>query len=137
MKLVYDPYSTEIIHGASKTEGMVVLYNDNGSVVDEWHGLSGGWGFGSLPHGIYQVSNARVLPIDANYDAYKNDGFPWGIDIKATFKTHRTGLMLHPDGGVQGSLGCLCPSRLEDDIAMYKTLKPLIDHGNLKILEVL
>lgn len=137
MKLVYNPYEVSSTNGASKTEGLVVMYNDDGTVVDEWHALSGGWGFGSLPHGIYELTNARQLPDEDQFKAYKHDGFPWGIDLKPQFKTHRTGLMIHPDGNLQGSLGCLCPQRQENDMTLYHTLKPLIDHGNLTTLEVL
>lgn len=69
--------------------------------------VSGGWGKGALPQGIYTVVPARKLPDTKENVAYKKEGFPWVAGLMPQFDTDRTNLAIHADGNVPGSLGCI------------------------------
>ena len=69
--------------------------------------VSGGWGKGALPVGLYNISIARKLD-DKGNGSYKKEGFPWFASIMPMFDTDRTAFGIHPDGGeFFGTLGCI------------------------------
>ena len=111
-----------IIHGETSLKSlgkMHLLYNGN-SFID-FPVISGGYGKGSLPVGVYEASNLRTFPDTKEYDPYKKEGIPWFITITPKFKTDRTLLGIHPDGNVPGTLGCV--GILDHDMLAYYTFK--------------
>jgi hypothetical protein len=136
MELAYQPYEIKIVNGSSLTYGNMILF-DGYNISYVWKFICGGWGYGSIPHGIYELNNPRIFPDTEEFKAYKHHGYPWGIDLKPLFKTTRTGLMLHADGNLPGTLGCESPDRDVNDIKVFEILKPLIVSGQLKYHKVL
>ena len=69
--------------------------------------VSGPWGKGALPEGVYNGSNLRKR---TNKAMTCPDGSGWSLDLDPNFKTDRTDLRIHPDGNVPGTEGCIGPS---------------------------
>jgi len=125
MQLVYRPDTIIERPNAFETTGKLVLFAGNvpGDVFREWFACSGGWGKGSIPHGIYLLSKAIKLP-EAGNDAYKKESFPWVIHLTPTRFVGRDALALHPDGNIPGTLGCI--GIMQDDIDCYEVLSASI-----------
>jgi len=140
MKLVYQPYQIEKGNNDyPKTKGNLILFLDETvcSVYFFVKAISGGWGRGSISHGIYTLSNpSRLVDTDQN-KPYKSSVYPWWISLTPIIPLRGsiTNAGLHGDGNVAGSEGCICP--IEKDVDFFETVKPLIDSGQLKHLEVL
>ena len=74
----------------------------------QYHAISGLWGNGALPSGEYIVSKVyKLKPIKSKTEPYTGTSFPWIAKLDPQFKTDRTGLLIHPDGGVAGTRGCI------------------------------
>jgi hypothetical protein len=118
VNITYRPDLITLVNGIVMTTG--------GLIVGElsFQARSGGYGNGCLPHGKYLLNNARKLPLDPKYKAYMNEDYPWGINLSPLFKTTRTGLMIHADGNIPGSLGCI--AIYEKDIQCFETLSELM-----------
>lgn len=84
--------------------GSLSLYGDNGELVFQGPGVSGPYGRGSLPKGLYTVGNLR----DNRTGSYSCSGSTgYSLNLSPEFSTNRTDLRIHPDGGVPGTLGCI------------------------------
>ena len=70
--------------------------------------VSGPWGKGSLPEGVYMGRNLRNRK--DNKAMTCPDGSGWSLDLDPTFMTPRDLLRIHPDGNVPGTEGCIGPS---------------------------
>ena len=105
---------------ASYIEGSLELWHGD-YLVYTWRANSGGHGKGCLPHNIYTLEKAVEFK-------------PWWSALKAKFKTDRTALGLHGDGGVKGSLGCLV-LMAEDDI-FFNTLVDIFETQDKILLTV-
>jgi len=102
-----------------------------------WPAISGPWGNGYLPAGEYEA-----------YGFWDTDGAAYSYIDKATgevtgfyirlepkFKTERNQLLIHFDGNVEGSLGCIaikCDSRLKA-LDIYFDLKKIMQAGKLPL----
>lgn len=95
-------------------------------------GASGGWGNGALPCGLYDVQKSVKLPDIKENEAYKRTEFPWYARLTPLFRTERTGLLIHPDGNILGSLGCIAIS--ENDSELFKMLTNLSGKCTLKVI---
>lgn len=105
---------------ADLTEGIYYMLSDSESILFECIARSGGWGNGPLPTGDYIV-NSITPPSDIskleNKDAYSLWEYGFFALLNPTFKTDRTALGIHPDGGLYknkkgefgyiGTLGCI------------------------------
>jgi RHS repeat-associated protein len=70
--------------------------------------VSGPWGNGRLPEGVYNGSNLRQRNGKDNRAMQclgKDKG--WSLDLDPTFQTSRDLLRIHPDGNVPGTEGCI------------------------------
>lgn len=84
-------------------KGIVHVYEGTKELIHEYF-ISGPWGNGCLPVGKYLCKWA-TLKLD---DAFKLANFGWFAYIEPQFKTDRTELGIHPDGGKYvGTLGCV------------------------------
>jgi hypothetical protein len=106
-------------------------------LLDKFAAQSGGYGKGELPTGEYMI-DWFITPEDMatrkTKDAYTLFNFGWAFNMKPLFSTDRTELMLHPDGNVPGSLGCIvfpfksitenesCYKLLAGGMALYKRI---------------
>ena len=73
----------------------------------EWSARSGPWGKGKLPDGLYRIGAAMSLSSASNTSYKDAVDFAWWCPITPRFGTPRTGLGIHPDGGISGTLGCV------------------------------
>lgn len=79
-------------------------YSDGSQVVaDSWSSISGPHGNGALPNGNYLGDNLRTRTVSG----FTRDGVGFSVDLNPQFQTTRTLLRIHPDGGVNGTLGCI------------------------------
>ena len=94
--------------------------------------VSGPYGKGYLPRGRYKLAKCYFMADNGKVDAYKKEGEPWVAKLEPCFSTGRTGLYIHPDGNIEGSLGCAAISKGDLD-AKKEIDKLLAEH---KILNV-
>lgn len=95
-----------------KFETSVLLFDGKAlKVLDtpglEWPARSGPWGNGPAPEGEYVVARAVELPDTAPGGFRDPAGNEWWAAMTPAFVTERQGLGIHPDGGVEGTLGCI------------------------------
>jgi hypothetical protein len=88
-----------------KAKGRLLILNDEGG-YSSYPCVSGPWGKGYLPLGNYSLDKCYFMKDDGTVDAFKREDKPWVAKLTPLFETDRTGLLIHPDGNVPGSLGC-------------------------------
>lgn len=86
-----------------KFDGNQISFVVGSVILFKWSAVTGPYGNGPLPDGVYNIK-VFVHPPQASY---KRDYFGWFMPLIPQFKTHRTGLGVHPDGNVPGTLGCI------------------------------
>lgn len=111
IKLTYKVRKT-IINKNKNIETIGCLYiedclNDNVSYFFNYIANSGKYGKGTMPLGKYELKKPIILIDEEGNRPYKKDGDPWYCELVPLFNCDRTGLCIHPDGGVKGTLGCL------------------------------
>lgn len=104
-------------------EGTLEITTSDGK-VHNFKANSGGGGKGTAPHGIYTINSCDKLPDTTANDAYKKTLYPWFALLNPLFRTERTGLGIHADGNVLGTLGCL--GITENDSAAYDLIKAAV-----------
>jgi len=78
-----------------------------------WGAISGPYGKGSLPSGLYDVGRREVTGYTSAVDSPYRDktGKGFFVPVYAKFETNRGKkdgrLGIHPDGNVPGTLGCI------------------------------
>jgi hypothetical protein len=105
-----------------------------------WQCTSGGYGKGPLPKGMYIIDkcytlkkimiekkdkDGKVIMVN-KVEAYTGKEFAWVAKLSPQFETDRTGLLIHPDGNLQGTRGCIGISQKENDIEVYNSIKELL-----------
>ena len=73
-------------------------------------------GSGALPNGDYDVAVRRVVDKGLG-KTYTAGGASFYIPLVPKFETHRSRFGIHPDGNVQGTLGCV--GIVEDDALAF------------------
>ena len=112
------------------------LYLSEGMVFEC---VSGGYGRGTIPLGKYVVEAPIEIENTEQYKAYRRDGFPWISKLTPIGKCEdaegdRTGLLIHPDGNLPNTLGCI--GIIENDIACYGILSSLFEENQSLLLKV-
>ena len=98
--------------------------------------LSGPYGLGALPEGRYTIQKPYKLSDNGQVDAYMGEFYAWVAPLTPEFKTERDGLLIHPDGNMKGTKGCI--GIVKDDHDCYIALCDLFLDLNSKItLEVI
>jgi RHS repeat-associated protein len=90
--------------------------------------VSGPWGNGKLPEGVYKGSNLRQRNERGN-KAMQCEGKGWSLDLDPTFQTTRDLLRIHPDGNVAGTEGCIGPSCGAAQQVVYDALRGYFKEG--------
>jgi hypothetical protein len=86
---------------------------------NSWSAVSGPWGKGCLPNGIYTLE----APVITDEKGMKDvNGFGWKTRLVPQFKTERFGLLIHPDGNIPGTKGCIGISGPIDTKPLYYQL---------------
>ena len=81
---------------------------------------------------LWEPDEIAALP---GRDAYTLFKFGWALELQPQFDTPRTQLLIHADGNVPGTLGCigLQFKNLNDNISCYRMIKNGIEQGKLQI----
>lgn len=79
------------------------IIDANNNIVASYGALSGPYGNGPLPEGVWTLSN--IIKLENNLYVKDGVGF-WGL-LYPQFRTERSGIGIHPDGGVRGTRGCI------------------------------
>lgn len=77
---------------------------------ESWPAVSGPHGNGRLPEGKYTIEVDRRTGQSTSLGKGYRDretGLEWFVPLTPHFSTGRTGLGIHPDGNVPGTLGCV------------------------------
>jgi len=101
-------------------EGIMSYYDGEAHSIKTAKVNSGGWGRGSLPPGKYIGRDYTRLSGKSYIDP---DGYGWGIWLDPQFECTRTGLMIHFDGGIKGTLGCVGLTDKEENKEMGELLR--------------
>lgn len=89
---------------------MKSVFDDGSTItIGTYDAVGGPWGNGSPENGSYKASNLQNRTKSGWYnDGMNKDGVGFSLDLVPDFKTYRTNLRIHPDGGkVVGTLGCI------------------------------
>ena len=101
---------------------------------NQFTAISGGYGKGALPSGDYHIEKCYKLYDDGNQKPFKRDGDPWVATLVPQFKTDRTGLLIHPDGNLEGTLGCI--GITEKDMKCFDVINSHLSQNAKLILSV-
>ena len=98
-----------------------------GKIALQFPICSGGHGNGYLDLGTYSIrgliSPEKIAKMP-NPKPYQTDGYGFAAPMTPLFKTNRTGIWMHPDGNIPGSLGCIVWTMpLEFNKDLYQLLK--------------
>jgi hypothetical protein len=97
--------------------------------------VSGKYGLGALPKGMYIIDKCyKLKAIKGKTESYTGTDFPWVAKLTPQFKTDRTGLLIHPDGGVEGTRGCI--GIKNKDVKAYEQITKLLKSKKELILFV-
>jgi hypothetical protein len=103
----------------------------------QWECISGKYGNGALPKGEYKIEDCYIMErIKGQTEAYTGKEFAWVAKLTPQFETNRTGLLIHPDGNKEGTMGCIGISKKEDDTEVYWSIKELLNSKKELILYV-
>lgn len=103
---------------------------------EAFRAISGGYGKGPLPNGKYHISACYFLKeIKGKTEPYQKQGEPWVAKLTPLFETDRSKLLIHPDGGVAGTRGCI--GILENDIKCKQLISERLNKNKSVILEVI
>lgn len=98
---------------------------------ESWTAVSGPHGNGRLPAGMYTVAvdrrTAQMKDLGPGF-IDRETGLGWFVPLVADDNIGRTGLGIHPDGNVPGTLGCIGITRNAD--SFYRNLRTA---GNLRL----
>lgn len=110
-----------------EARGLCSVYQDDKEIIHEYF-ISGPWGKGHLPLGKYKLVYLTL----SIQDPFKRCGFGWCASLVPLFKTDRTQLAIHPDGGQYvGTLGCVGLQFMTGlfNKKFYEILKEGLSHG--------
>lgn len=114
-------------NGISIFEGKLI-FQINGEELISFKAMSGKWGNGALPYGDYGAQGLRKLSESTpSVKSFMKEAWAWICNLIPKFKTDRTDLCIHPDGGVYGTLGCIGIE--ENDIQAYYVLSTFFQNG--------
>jgi hypothetical protein len=89
----------------------------------EWDAVTGPYGEGPLANGWYYLTGEEVPAVSESNSMTDTCGNIFKFRLHPQFTTNRSGLLVHPDGGVPGTAGCIgatgCTQSLRDFINFY------------------
>jgi hypothetical protein len=86
-----------------------VLFDNGGThTLESYTGVAGGFGNGAPENGSYTVNNYQDRSPSGRYSKGMNlDGVGFSYNLNPQFSTGRSLLRIHPDGNIEGTLGCI------------------------------
>jgi RHS repeat-associated protein len=131
---LFDRKGFQVIYGQESPSNIVMTFNGNtltiktnvgnGIIIGMYPAISGPYGKGRLPEGIYEATNLRRRTMKGMVCPGEEMG--WSIDLSDA--PGRDYLRIHPDAppeGTEGCIGVLC-SVSED---FYNQVKPYFEAG--------
>lgn len=102
------------------------LFETDMPFTRSWKALSGPYGRGALPNGMYHMTGEE-MPWERNEQLAMTDSCEepntYKFRLHPQFETPRSGLLLHPDGNGPGTEGCIgatgCTKSLRNFINFY------------------
>jgi len=90
--------------------------------------ISGRYGKGRAPVGTYRCYKL----IHETRGAFCQHGLGWQVPMEAKFETERFGLAIHPDGNIEGTLGCIGLSfdSLEENVIVKNLFRDHFEISN-------
>lgn len=101
-----------------------------------WPAISGRWGKGYLPQGLYEAYGFWDESGEAySYKDEHDRKIGFYIRLEPKFKTDRTQLLIHFDGNVEGTLGCIGikPTGYLNALDAYSDLKKIMQVGKVPL----
>lgn len=93
-----------------------------------WTAVSGPWGNGSLETGRYTIERTKAVEGGLGGSFQDEGGDSFFIPLTPQFSTMRTGLGIHPDGNVPGTLGCVgIQSNASEFLKLFKNTSTSMD----------
>lgn len=90
---------------------------------------------GALPKGQYIINNCyKLKPIKGKTEPYTGTQYPWVAKLIPQFQTNRSKLLIHPDGGIEGTRGCI--GIKNKDVQAFKEISLLLKTKKQLILVV-
>lgn len=89
------------------TATQTLVFSNSDGMRMVFPAISGPHGKGRLPRGFYSVGVFTPLDLETCAKGFIVDDIAFWIPIDPQFQTNRTGLGIHPDGNVKGTLGCI------------------------------
>ena len=102
--------------------------DDRGNMLETLNATSGPWGNGRLPEGSYTGYNLRRRTKPGMFCG-TDTSTGWSLDLDPNFRTDRTDLRIHPDGGIVGTEGCIGVACNQSE-HLYEDLETFFKSGN-------
>ena len=104
--------------------GLLSFLDKDGSSLKDFSINSGGWGRRPIDAGDWIVSEMFQQPIGKyvpdSLAPYKGSQFIWYARLTPKFKTDQVGILIHPDNGITGTMGCIgIPLDQEQEVLKY------------------
>ena len=97
---------------------------DNGSnfVLNTFSAVAGGFGNGAPENGDYTISNFQDRSPNGWFNKGMNKhGEGFSFDLTPQFFTYRCDLKAHPDGNLEGTLGCIGLTGNKDELKLFSS----------------
>ncbi len=119
-----DPLGLIFIYDKSdkKLHWVEDAYGADLPATKSWGAVSGPWPKGPLPNGMYYLTGEETpVPTESNSMTDScEEANTYKFRLHPQFDTDRDGLLIHPDGGTEGTAGCIgakgCTKSLRDFI---------------------
>ena len=110
----------------------------NGNLLYSWPAISGPYGNGRLPCGNWNVQSIEEVTekIESWRSYCDNQDNCWRAYIEPQFSTSRSGFFIHPDGGQEGTKGCIGITPSINTRTIWDDLKEFLTRYNLMHLKV-
>ena len=93
---------------------------------------------GPLPEGEYTIDSLSTITSQTNPDDWQSftlQNYGWFASITPLFITDRSNLGLHPDGGVEGSRGCIVQlfEDIESNVQCHNLIRDGLVNGKIPL----
>jgi RHS repeat-associated protein len=113
---LFDKNGYQIVYGQETPSNIIMSFNGSNLstrtvvggteiITGNYSAVSGPYGNGALPEGVYTVSNLRSRTAKGMVCPGETEGY--SLDLNPEFETDRTDLRIHPDEPPPGTMGCI------------------------------
>jgi len=132
-------YEGTMVDGKNQSVGDLIVSQHVGDKVfnQTFSAVSGNSKAYTLQNGVYSCSSFRYRSASEANGGYYNNGYGFSINLNPSFTTMRKDLRIHPDGGAQGTLGCIGLTGGASELKQFvRTVTPFVpaDPQNTSIL---